>query len=325
MSTFMETLIPIYLKLFNWKFRDRHGAPLIGWLMGTQGNCVRFKDYSVFLNPLDKTANELFLIHVNANDWIWESREISLFLEAVRENSPCVVLDMGANYGAYTLSAAKLATKGLVNTVVAVEPNRNTFACLKKSVEFNGFKDFVHLVNAAVSDKHNAVCDFYADPKYSAMSKSKPTESEKQSGSSAQPSYQVPCVRMDDLLSEIGVDKASKFVMKIDVEGSEPLAFAGLTETLKSAHGYQIFFEFHPQALQDLGHDALTLSSTILDLQPDLIAEIDHHEKTVKRVSGMPGFERLVNDCMNPTKMWSDYTNIFISKNMALPEGFRGV
>jgi len=321
----MEIFIPIYLKLFSWRFRDRYGAPFIKWIMGTQDNCVRFRDYIVFLNPRDKTANELFLIHVNAHDWIWESQQISLFLAAIRENSPCVVLDMGANYGAYALSAANLGTKGMVSAVVAMEPNRDTFACLKKSAEFNGFSDFVHLVNAAVSDKHNTSCDFYADPQYSAMSKSGARGSEKNLGSHARPSYQVPCVRMDDLLSEIGVEKTSKFVMKIDVEGSEPLAFAGLAETLKSAKGYQIFFEFHPQALQDLGHDPLTFSRSILDLQPDLIAEINHHEKVVKRVLGMLGFEQLVNDCLNPTKMWSDYTNIFISKRLALPEGFRGI
>jgi FkbM family methyltransferase len=286
---------------------------------------VRFRDYSVFLNPRDKTATELFLIHVNTQDWIWESQQISLFLAAIRENSPCVVLDMGANYGAYSLSAAKLGAKGMVNAVVAMEPNRDTFACLKKSVEFNGFADFVRLVNGVVSDKHNTLCDFYADPKYSAMSKIRATGAENHIGMDTPPSYQIPCVRMDDLLSEIGVDKTAKFIMKIDVEGSEPLALAGLVETLKSAEGYQIFFEFHPQALKDLGHDPLEFSKSILNLEPDLIAEINHHEKAIKRVSGMAGFEQLVNDCLNPTKMWSDYTNIFISKNLSLPEGFRGI
>lgn len=322
MSSFVETLIPLYLKLFNWNFRDRYGSPLIKWMMSLQGNCVRFTDYTVFLNPRDKTATELFLIHVRAPDWIWESYQLSLFREAIRVNNPCVVLDMGANYGQYSLSAARLATKGLVNAVVALEPNRDTFECLKKSSEFNRFTDYVHLVNAAVSDKHNAMGNFFADPRYSAMSKRGEAGSEGHAGAHESRSYQVLCVRMDDLLTEIGVSKANKFVMKIDVEGSEPLAFAGLKETLRSAPGYQVFFEFHPQAMQDLGHDPLAFARDLVDLQPDLIAEIDHHANTVKRIHGAPDFERLAQECLNPKKPWSDYTNIFVSKGLVIPKDF---
>jgi FkbM family methyltransferase len=291
-------------------------------MMGLQDNCVKFSDYSVFLNPRDKTATELFLIHVNARDWIWESYQLSLFREAIRRNRDCVVLDMGANYGQYSLSAASLALEGLVKSVVALEPNTATFNCLKQSVEFNGFPDHVRLVNAAVSDKHNTRCNFYADPKYSAMSKRDTSRSEPGARSADALSYQALCVRMDDLLDEIGVSKTDKFVMKIDVEGSEPLAFASLEETLGSCAGYQVFFEFHPQAMLDLGHDPLKFAGYLAGLQPDLMAEIDHHTNTVKHIQGMADFERLVNECLHPTKQWADYTNIFLSKGLVLPGDF---
>ncbi len=317
MSEFTETLVPLYLKLFNWEFRDRYGSPFIKMLMEAEENCVRFKDYTVFLNPDDKTATELFLTHVNSDGWIWESHQISLFVDSIRRNTGCAVLDIGANYGAYSLSAAKLAEQDMLETLVAIEPNRNTFACLKKSIEFNGFGNKVKLVHAAVSDNHNVMCNFYADPKYSAMSKSK-GESEKSSDSAT---YQVKCVRMDNLLSECGIDKRSRFVIKIDVEGSEPLVFAGLEETLSSAEGYQIYFEFHPTALQDSGNDPYELAKMILALEPELIAEIDHHNSTVKPIKGAADFERLVKELLNPTKMWSDFTNIFISQGMILPGG----
>ncbi len=320
MSLLTKALAPLYLRLFSWKFRDRHGAPFIRSIMRLEDNTVRFKDYTVFLNPQDKTATELFLTHVNADDWIWESREISLFREAVRLNEPCSALDIGANYGAYSLAAASLGREGRGDTIVAVEPNRATFACLKRSVEFNGFKDDITLVHAAVSDTHSGTGRLYADPDYSAMSRIQPCGSESFVPSAEGAAYDVPTVRMDDLLEEIGVDKRGAFVIKIDVEGSEPIALAGLEETLRSARGYLIFFEFHPQALMTLGHDPLELADYCLTIAPDVIAEIDHHEQAVKPIQGRADFERIMNECLNPTRLWADFTNIVVAKGLRLPE-----
>ena len=112
MSSLIDTILAVYPKLVPWKFRDRFGSPLLTQLMALKGNSVQFKDYKVFLNPRDKTATELFLIHVNSREWIWESFELKLFAEAICANESPVVIDMGANYGAYTLSACSLANKG---------------------------------------------------------------------------------------------------------------------------------------------------------------------------------------------------------------------
>ena len=251
MSSLIDIILSLYPKLVSWKFRDRFGSPLLTWFMALKGNSIQFKDYKVFLNPRDKTATELFLIHVNSEDWIWESYELNLFAEAISVNENPVVIDMGANYGEYTLSACNLAKNGQVKRVIAIEPNRETFSCLQRSVEFSGFGGFAQLVNAAVSDNHNDECVFHVDERYSAMSKSLRTPGRLfpfwQRSSS---SYKVRCISIDGLLSETDIAKANNFVIKIDVEGSEPLAFRGMKTTLESAHGYQIFFEFHPDALK---------------------------------------------------------------------------
>ena len=322
MSSLIDTILAVYPKLVSWKFRDRFGSPLLTQLMALKGNSVQFKDYKVFLNPRDKTATELFLIHVNSREWIWESYELNLFAEAISANESPVVIDMGANYGAYTLSACSLAQKGLVKNVVAVEPNRETFSCLKRSVEAGGFGKFAQLVNAAVSDNHNSECDFYVDERYSAMSKSLAWPDVSALSSSPKSSYKVRCISIDGLLSEANIEKTSKFVIKIDVEGSEPLAFQGMKATLESAAGYQIFFEFHPDALKSCGHDPLKLAQHLFELQPDLIAEIQH-EKKLKRINSLADFESIIHECLTTKEMWKDYTNIFLSKNAALPAEMR--
>lgn len=317
-STLFDHGLWIYRKVFPWKLRDRYGAPLIGLLMSMKGNRVSFKDYSVFLNPLDKTATELFLIHASADDWIWESFEIDLFLASVKANPGCVVVDLGANYGAYTLSCCALPERHHTKAIIAVEPNPDTFASLKKSVEFNGFEPRVHLVNAAVSNRHNIECDFYAHQGYSAMSKTMVTGGEV-SPSDHEAPRKVRGVTLDGLLSDMGIGGANTFVIKMDIEGSEPLALEGMEATLGSAKGYQVFFELHPDALKASGHDPFEFVQHVLDLKPDVVAELDQHEKTVRTISDLADFTRIVGECMTTTEMWHDYTNIFVSKNAELP------
>lgn len=227
MSRLLDIILSLYPKLIPWKFRDRFGSPLITWFMASKGNSIQIKDYRVFLNPRDKTATELFLIHVNSDDWIWESYELNLFAEAISVNENPVVIDMGANYGEYTLSACNLAKNGQVKRVIAIEPNRETFSCLQRSVEFSGFGGFAQLVNAAVSDNHNDECVFHVDERYSAMSKSLRSQADSSLSARSGSSYKVRCISIDGLLSEIDIAPANNFVIKIDVEGSEPLAFRG--------------------------------------------------------------------------------------------------
>ncbi len=138
-------------------------------------------------------------------------------------------------------------------------------------------------------------------------------------------SYKVRCISIDGLLSETNIEKTNNFVIKIDVEGSEPLAFQGMKTMLESASGYQIFFEFHPEALKSCCHDPLKFARQLFELQPDLIAEIDQHEKRLKRINSMSDFESIIQECLTTTEMWKDYTNIFLSKNAGLPEEMRKI
>jgi len=322
MSYLFDSFLSLYLKVFPWKFRDRFGSPLITLLMALKGNSVQFNDYRVFLNPRDKTATELFLIHVNAGKWIWESYELSLFAEAISANENPVVIDIGANYGAYTLSACSLAKGGSVKNVIAVEPNAETFSCLKRSVDSGGFGRFAHLVNAAASAAHNGECNFRVDKKYSAMSSLVRPDSPSVPSAAAS-SYKVRCISIDGFLSETNIDKTNNFVIKIDVEGSEPLAFRGLEATLESALGYQIFFEFHPEALKTSGHDPVQFAQHLFDLHPDLIVEIDQHQKRLKPVNSLADFESIIHECLTTREMWKDYTNIFVSKGAELPAEMR--
>jgi len=286
--------------------------------MRLKGNKVTIRDFDVFLDPDDKTATELFLVHANAADWIWESYEIGLFLECLKANPQSVAVDVGANYGAYFLSCCPLVREGVVKSLVAVEPNRSVFACLKKSVEANGFGPYVHLVNAAASRIHDSECFFHLHETFSAMSKIT-SEPQSQRFSGHGRPYRVRGITLDGLLPELGLSSMSSLVAKIDVEGAEPDVFRGMDTTIKSADGYQVFLEFHPAQLQSLGHNPMDFGRYLLELGADVVAEVDQHERGTRRIRNLAEFESMVEGCLTTKDMWRDYTNVFVSKGLSIP------
>jgi FkbM family methyltransferase len=321
--TIADHLVNVYGKVFPWRFRFKYGSPLIGPLMRLKGNKVSIRDYEVFLNPDDKTATELFLVHANVREWIWESYEISLFLETLKANPNSLAVDVGANYGAYSLSCCPLARDGVVRSVVAVEPNRATFACLKKSFESSGFSPYVHVVNGAAVKTHGTECLFHPHDTFSAMSKCAP-DSQSQAFSSHLDPYTVRGITLDGLLPELGISDINSLVVKIDVEGGEPDVFGGMEMTLSEAQGYQVFFELHPGALLSLGHDPLALARYLFSLGLDVVGEVDHNAKIVQRIRDISDFAAVIERCMTTTEMWQDYTNIFISKDLTIPFEIQG-
>lgn len=59
-----------------------------------------------------------------------------------------IVLDLGANIGAFSLYAAALGAK----KVYAFEPNPNNYAVLLNNIAINGFEEIIYPIKKAVSD-----------------------------------------------------------------------------------------------------------------------------------------------------------------------------
>ena len=94
------------------------------------------------------------------------------------------------------------------------------------------------------------------------------------------------------------------------LEGNEAVAFQGLEQTLSKCRGYQVFFEYVPKvARKRFGHDSLLLRERILELGPDVIAEIIEESHELRKIS---------------PKRWlgefnQSQSNLLLSKNMKLP------
>lgn len=126
-----------------------------------------------------------------------------------------VFLDIGANAGIYTLTAARnyhrMGGKGYV---LAVEANPTMQARLSFNVAINGFDPQVHLAPIALSDRTGEVEFTVAEGNLGESGLNTPGSNK----------LRVPCKTLFDLLRDEEVTRVDG--MKIDVEGMEDIILA---------------------------------------------------------------------------------------------------
>ncbi len=180
----------------------------------------------------------------------WESYTITLFLEALRPGA--TVLDLGAHVGYYTLLAAwSVGRKGLV---YALEPGPAEAELLRWNVRMNGYGQ-VRVLQKAVGDRVSSV-----QLSLSGVSGMHSLIRHDLAGE-WRGTVVVDMVTVDSLLRGRRVD-----VVKMDLEGAEPLALAGMVETIRANPGIVIFSEFTPGIYQHLSQDPEEFVASLHDL-----------------------------------------------------------
>ena len=167
-------------------------------------------------------------------------REVSAALKELLQPGS-VFVDVGANYGWHSLSAAGIV--GPSGRVVAVEPNPLNAGLLRRSVADNGFTNVEVVVAAAASEDTFGALETDGSNGRIIVLGAQTTE--------AVPcSYVVPLRRLDGLLEGCGVSRVD--VMKVDVEGLEAAALRGAREVVERDRPV-IVSEFFPSALWATG------------------------------------------------------------------------
>jgi len=131
------------------------------------------------------------------------------------------VVDVGANIGWFSLLAAGIV--GDTGRVLAVEPNPANCALIERSAVDNGFSN-MQVVAAAAAD-HPGVAALETDG-----SNGRIVPLDAGIGEAMACSYVVPVRTLDDLVADAGLESVA--LVKIDVEGAEPLVLRGASETL---------------------------------------------------------------------------------------------
>jgi FkbM family methyltransferase len=183
-----------------------------------------------------------------------------------------VLLDVGANHGAYSRLLRALAPTA---RIVAFEPHPTTFAYLHKAMADIAS---VELVNQAVGSQSGSLTlyDFRADDGSTQASLSESAVALYSADIVAHP---VQCTTIDEFMSEAGIERID--LLKIDTEGHDLAVLQGARQALQARRVGMIQFEFIPaniatgatmhgffEVLQGYRISRLCLNGALRPLQP---------------------------------------------------------
>lgn len=142
-----------------------------------------------------------------------------------------VIIDAGANIGAFTLYALEKAPQA---TVIAIEPFPSTFVRLRAAIEHSPFYDRVELINAALSASRAAVA-MQDGPMPSQFRR---VLGDSSSGNGAS----VAACTLPEVLTRV---PGEIDFLKMDIEGSEYIALLNSPpETIRAVR--RVAMELHP-------------------------------------------------------------------------------
>jgi FkbM family methyltransferase len=195
---------------------------LDGLIVGVPGNEWRMSAYHAFRGQMEPGVSKLFRTLIGPG---------------------AVVVDVGANVGVYTLLAAKVLQG--CGKIFSFEPTPRTYRILRENVQVNGFLELgiVELHQMAVTDRTGAarLSTFSRDCGHNTLFRDSQADGE----------IEVATTSLDEILSaQERID-----LIKIDVEGAEPLVFRGMRNLVERNPRVHIILEFAPVHLRRAGFD----------------------------------------------------------------------
>jgi FkbM family methyltransferase len=177
-------------------------------LNSTEEFIVNFKNIRLFINIKDPIDRIIF--YENA----YEERQLNFLADWIEKNQPNIFIDIGANFGVYSLRISKLFQ---MLKVIAFEPVLTTFKKLKMNIKINNLGKRIKIYNVGLSNS-NGLKKMIALKRRNYI----------QSGGF---SFNVPQRKLNDedviqfhksmKGDEVLKFKKEKIVIKIDVEGYE--------------------------------------------------------------------------------------------------------
>jgi FkbM family methyltransferase len=176
-------------------------------------------------------------------DGIWEGPQLDALARACSAGAADYFFDVGANSGFYSVM---IAIKGLASSVIAFEPDPDNFARLTANLALNRLDKKVRALNCAVGARVAEVTLNQAGAGNRGESwivhPDQPPEE-----AAVVATHLVKQIRFDDEFCITG----KRIIMKMDVEGSEFHALAGMERTL-SNNAFYIQVELYSDRFDEL-------------------------------------------------------------------------
>ncbi len=180
---------------------------------------------------------------------IWEKEITGVWRTQIRPDD--VVLDVGANFGYYGLIAAPdldLKTKAAVHFI---EPNPHLTPLIDKSAKVSGLFNHYHVEQAAISDKPGSITFNLLKDQWCSSSINDSKRLAEYTGIEyeVEETIKAKVKTIDQYAKEQNIKEVG--LMKLDVEGFEDKAFAGMEQVLKNSPNLRLFLEFTIDAYED--------------------------------------------------------------------------
>lgn len=183
----------------------------------------------------------------------YEPQETAIVKSILRPGTTFV--DVGANWGYFTLLAASLV--GKIGRVLSLEPDPRLFPILKENVARSGL-DQVTVLQVAAANQSDMLTLAGYDENGDNFGLSRLV-----SGNSREKTlFQVSCDSLDHILHQQKL--ASIDLMKMDIEGAENLAISGLEKSLMERKIKRLLLELHPTELKEHGSTAADVIDNLL-------------------------------------------------------------
>ncbi len=218
----------------------------------------------------------------------FEPLETEVFLSYL--TSAMTIVDIGAHIGYYSVISAKRV--GPRGKVFAFEPESRNFSLLCENIKANNHTNVV-AINKALSDKVEKR-DFFLE-KYN-----KGHHSFAESDNS-QRKITIETETLDHFLESVGNPVID--VIKIDIEGAEPIALSGMEKTISRSPKMVIITEVYPKVMERLGKSPaaylkrlknLGFSLSVIDEQMQKVIEIDNIEIFIKNFPKGESFKNII-------------------------------
>lgn len=218
-------------------------------------------------------------------DGFWETWLTQCLAKNIKEGDICI--DIGANFGYYSILMAALA--GEQGRTIAVEPNPHVCKLLRSTASIHPFE----VVEIALTDKNGKAVLHIPNDSFGDASimrrKDRPSHNKSK--------VKVKTQQLDTMVKELKLPRVD--VIKIDVEGLEPLVFKGMPQTIANNPGLQIVMEYSPYMYTDARDFTEYLFSNFM----------------VNRIKDVESMQTLTADSISELLELKDHTDLYLVQN----------